>query len=313
MFRMSLRATLLLFALSLQPGTAVAQQQPYKSAPGPEILPDNFHGKVSYFGNHSGEVIVERTGESRKTKSDCTRPDQRCPKRIGGSLQVDLEFDGLVVRGSFRGSGGLHDSGLIGRRQGAQCRLFDLTDGSVWAGHCDRDGFVGTVKSVPGAATQMSLNFEVVGTKVNDYAERDRRRREALAAQRRSEFLRAVIGSNAPVDERFIAAIELDAYSWRYDRLRVETLRIVRRSKERGGRYQIEAEFELSSGGRGWARAQVDRESVVCVEFWDVQGKCRAINLSPQLPDPEPYDDDKPLSSFVMPKALPIPREAYGV
>ncbi|WP_374146368.1 hypothetical protein [Sphingomonas sp. 28-63-12] len=312
MFRMGLSATLLFSAFSLLPGAANAQQSSYKSAPGADGLPDDFHGKVSYFGNHSGEVIIERSGEARKGAGDCQRPDHRCPTRIGGSLQVDLEYDGLVVRGSFRGSGGLHDSGLIGRRQGAQCRLFDLTDGSVWSGHCDRDGFVGTVKSVPGAATQISLSVEVVGTKVNDYAERDRRRRDALLTQRRIEFLRSVIASNARIDDRLLAAVELDAYSWTYDKLRPETLTIVRHGKARSGRYQIDVEFDLVAGGRGWAHAQIDRDSVACIEFWDVPGQCRAINQPPALIDPDPYVDDTPLSSFTMPKWLPIPREGHG-
>ncbi len=312
MFRMSFFATLFLSAMALVGGPAMAQQKTYLPADRTDSLPDDFRGKVSYFGNHSGEIIATRTGDARKPTSDCNRPDQRCPARIGGSLQVDLEFDGVVVRGSFRGSGGLRDSGLIGRRQGAQCRLFDLTDGSVWAGHCDREGFVGTVKSVAGSATQLSLTFETVGTKTNDYAERERQRNLALAAARRIEFLRSIIASDDSVDDRVLASIELDSYSWSYDRLRPETLTITRRTKLRRGIYVVEVEFDLDSGKKGWAHAQIDRDAIACIEFWDYPGKCRAVKL-PTPPSPQGNDrDDSQQSSFLTPPPLIIPRLAYG-
>ena len=313
MFRMCFCAALSLVSLILVPQMASAQAVTYKSADTANALPEDFRGKISYFGNHSGELTTARTGEARKPTSDCPRPDQRCPVRIGGSLQVDLEFEGDVVRGSFRGSGGLRDSGLIGRRQGAQCRLFDLTDGSVWAGHCDREGFVGTVKSVGGAATQISLSFEVVGTKTNDYAEAERQRRLAQQTARRIEFLRSVIASDDPIDDRVLASIELDSYSWSYDRLRTNTLTITRRTKPRRGSYEIDADFELEGGSKGWAHARIDGDTIACIEFWDYPGKCRTIKLPTPPVDTGEKPDDNYQSSFQMPPPLTIPRGAYGV
>lgn len=309
MFRISFFALLLMTSLSLMPVRASAQAVSEARANG---LPDDFHGKVSYFGNHSGEIVATRTGEGRKPTTDCPRPDQRCPVRVGGSLQLDLEFDGVVVRGSFRGSGGLRDSGLIGRRQGSQCRLFDLTDGSVWAGQCSREGFVGTVKSVGGAASQISLTFEVVGTKTTDYAERERRRLQALQTARRIEFLRSVAVSNDPIDDRVLASIELDSIGWTYQRLRPETLAIERRTKPKRGRYEIDVEFELLGGSKGWAHVQIDRESIDCIEFWDNPGKCRAIKLPTPPVDTGDKSDDSYQSSFLVPPPLTIPRSAYG-
>lgn len=313
MFRMCFFTALLMTSLALFPGRAIAEDVTYPTKDSTETLPNNFHGKVSYFGNHSGEIVSARSGESRKPTSDCPRPDQRCPVRIGGSLQVDLEFDGVVVRGSFRGSGGLRDSGLIGRRQGGQCRLFDLTDGSVWSGQCSREGFVGTVKSVGGASNQITLSFEVVGTKTEDYAERDRLKREALQNARRIEFLRGVLASNDSVEDRVLASVELDAYSWTYDRLRVSTLVIERRTKPRRGSYEIDVAFELQGGGKGWAHARIEQDAIICIEFWDFPGKCRAIKL-PTTPLPgSSYGDDEKHSSFMMPPPLTIPAKAYEV
>lgn len=314
MFRMYFCAALSLVSLIFLPQPAAAQAVDYKSADSANALPTDFRGKISYFGNHSGEVITTRTGEARKPTTDCPRPDQRCPTRIGGSLQVDLEFDGDVVRGSFRGSGGLRDSGLIGRRHGSQCRLFDLTDGSVWSGQCSREGFAGTVKSVGGAASQISLTFEVVGTKTTDYAERERRRLQALQTARRIEYLRSVALSTDPIDDRVLASIELDSIGWTYERLRPETLTIARRTKPKRGRYEIDVEFELLGGSKGWAHVQIDREAIDCIEFWDYPGKCRAIKLpTPPAIDTGEKADDGYQSTFLMPPPLTIPRSAYGV
>ena len=315
MLRISFVAALFISALTLVSAPAAARPGDDASANRADGLSDNFHGKVSYFGNHSGELVAARTGDAHKPSRDCLRPNQRCPVRVGGSLQVDLEFDGVVVRGSFRGSGGLRDSGLIGRRQGSQCRLFDLTDGSVWSGQCNREGFVGTVKSVGGAANQLTLSFETVATKTNDYAERARQRLAALQAARRIEFLRSVIASTDSVDDRVLASVELDSYGWTYDRLRPETMTITRRTKLRRGTYQVEVEFELLGGKKGWAIARIARDIIVCIEFWDYPGKCRAVKLPtpPAVPrDDGPEGEDGQHSFFMMPPLPAIPRAAYG-
>lgn len=315
MLRISFVAALFISSLALVPAPAAARPADDVAASRADGLSDNFRGKVSYFGNHSGELIATRSGDTRKPSRDCLRPDQRCPVRIGGSLQVELEFDGVVVRGSFRGSGGLRDSGLIGRRLGSQCRLFDLTDGSVWSGQCNREGFVGTVKSVGGATNQLALSFETVATKTNDYAERARARLAALQAARRIEFLKSVIAGNDSVDDRVLASVELDSYGWTYDRLRPETLTITRRTKVRRGTYQVEVEFDLLGGKKGWALARIARDTIVCIEFWDYPGKCRAVKLPtpPFVPsDDGPDSGDGPLSSIIMPPPLTIPRAAYG-
>ncbi|MEI9926745.1 MAG: hypothetical protein WDN44_02285 [Sphingomonas sp.] len=180
MIRVIFGATLLILSAWALPTAA----QPSNASPSDAgtILPPDFHGRINYFGNHSGEVIAVTTFAGGP-KKDCPRPDHKCPERIGGSLQVELEFDGDIVKGTFRGTGGLRDSALIGRRVGPDCHLYDLTDGSVWDGRCDSQIFRGTVKSVPNAQVQIALSFEALGTRVRDYAEWDRRRHQGDAAQ----------------------------------------------------------------------------------------------------------------------------------
>ncbi|QIG80373.1 hypothetical protein [Stakelama tenebrarum] len=295
MFRLSICGLIALAAtLSAAKAQQVQQVQPIGlpvSQPG-EGLPADFEGKVHYFGNHSGDISVLRsTGDQpRRRNTDCPRPDQGCPDPVGGSLEVTLEFEGEVVRGEFRGTGGLRDSRLVGRRQGAECRLFDITDGSVWSGRCDSEAFVGSVQSVPNAAIQIHLAFEAVGTRTVDYAERERLRREAILMRRRIALLESQLDGNGPIETRFEAAIELDSLSWEYDEYIPGSLTAVDRGRERDDRYQIYGEFALTDGGTGWARADVDHDAIVCIEFWDIPGYCRPI-VRPVPPEiPEPYD-----------------------
>ena len=153
MIRVCLGVLLLLLTGISAPAALAQTAQDSASA-----LPEGFRGRISYFGNHSGEVISTTT-ISGGPRRDCPRPDKRCPERIGGSLEIELTFDGEIVKGTFRGTGGLRDSALIGRRIGSQCRLYDLSDGSVWQGRCDAQGFVGGVKSVPNAQVQITLSL----------------------------------------------------------------------------------------------------------------------------------------------------------
>jgi hypothetical protein len=110
------------------------------------------NGSISYFGNYTGEVVTR----SSTPKSRCFAG---CPEAIGGSLSVQLEYRGNRVTGSFRGTGGIRESKLIGTRDGNKCRLFDAVDGSEWSALCDDEVFQGGVASVQGAAPQIQMKF----------------------------------------------------------------------------------------------------------------------------------------------------------
>ena len=171
-------------------------------------LPDDFHGKVQYFGNHSGEVRATVPGTPRRTDTKCPKREGGCPELIGGSFQAELEFDGDIVRGQYRGTGGMRPSTLIGRRSGANCRLFDTTDGSVWSGRCDREAFIGSVRSVPNAPEQIELVFETVGVNTVDFYQRER----DLELVRAYDRLGGIVFGDGAGEARLDAILELQSY-----------------------------------------------------------------------------------------------------
>jgi hypothetical protein len=294
MIRLCLSALLLLTAWATP---ALAQNgQPPAAADPADALPPGFQGKVSYFGNHTGTVVSALT-YSGGPKKDCPRPDHRCPERIGGSLEVTLEFDGDVVRGKFRGTGGLRDSQFVGRRTGAtDCQLYDRIDGAVWQGHCGAQLFRGSVISPTNAAVQVDLYFQALGVSVFDYAEWYRDQREQIRRKQRYEALIEELQNGDPdYRRRFEIGVELDSYGWDNHELRVGSVRDFHIEKApRGSGYDrlYVVSFDLRGGGSGRALGHVRKNSLLCVEFdfgtpnRGPSGRCRALDRPPAPPDP---------------------------
>ena len=247
-------------------------------------LPEDFQGKVQYFGNHSGEVVATVPGTPRRTDTKCPKREGGCPELIGGSFQAELEFDGDIVKGTYRGTGGMRPSTLIGRRNGANCRLFDTTDGSVWSGRCDREAFIGTVRSVPNAPEQIDLAFETVGVNTIDFLERDRTRQLIAAYDR---FGGIAFGQDAG-ESRLDALLQLHGYFVQPgEAYRPGTLRNVERESEKKNSpiYTVYGEYTRVDGASAWARARFEYDRFVCLETSVEQGYCRPIDSVPPTPD----------------------------
>ncbi len=249
-------------------------------------LPEDFRGKVQYFGNHSGEVVATVPGTPRRTDKKCPKREGGCPELIGGSFQAELEFDGDIVKGEYRGTGGMRPSTLIGRREGADCRLFDTNDGSVWSGRCDREAFIGTVRSVPNAPEQIELVFETVGVSTVDFYERDRTR-ELIAAYDRYGGI--AFGEGAG-ESRLDAILQLHGYFVEPgEAYRPGTLRNVERESEKKNSpvYSVYGDYTRIDGASAWARARFEYDRFVCLETSVEQGYCRPIDSLPPTLDPE--------------------------
>ena len=251
-------------------------------------LPEDFHGKVQYFGNHSGEVRATVPGTPRRTDTKCPKREGGCPELIGGSFQAELEFDGDIVRGQYRGTGGMRPSTLIGRRSGANCRLFDTTDGSVWSGRCDREAFIGSVRSVPNAPEQIELVFETVGVNTVDFYQRER----DLELVRAYDRLGGIVFGDGAGEARLDAILELQSYFVDPGKAyRSGTLRNVERQSEKKNSpiYSVYGEYTRRDGANAWARAQFEYDRFVCIETSIEPGYCRVIDPNP--PEIEPTDD----------------------
>lgn len=293
MIRLCMSAMLLLMAWAT-PSFAQAQQQAAAADPA-DALPAGFQGTVSYFGNHNGTVVSSLT-YSGGPKKDCPRPDHRCPERIGGSLEVTLEFDGEVVRGKFHGTGGLRDSQFLGRRIGAaDCQLYDRIDGAVWQGHCGAQLFRGSVVSPTNSAVQVDLFFQALGVSVFDYAEWYRDQREQVRRKQRYMALIDELQNNAPDERRrFEIGVELDSYGWDNHEMRagsVRDFRVDKVSKRLGYDHTYTVTFDLRGGGTGQAIGHVRDRQLLCVEFdfgggRGPGGRCRALDRPPPPPDP---------------------------
>lgn len=269
---------------------ALADLSPPPSTATAGALPADFEGKVSYFGNNTGKMSGARRGAPVGPSKECARPDHGCIRLVGGSLEVELIFAGDIVRGHFHGNGGLDSGELIGRRTGAQCELFDRSDGSMWTGLCDEQGFRGHVKSVDNAALGVDIGFTTIGTRSVDFGRVRELREQARRQEARIRVLHQRLDSNAPIDYRLDAAVELDSYGWTSDGYLPNSLSGLKKGKGHGGDYTVYGDFRLKKGGTGWVRATVQGNSFTCLEMWDLPGVCRPI-LSPLPIDIPPEDE----------------------
>ena len=279
----SLILALSLAVLGVSPAAAQLATQPASGG-----LPEDFHGKVQYFGNHSGEVRATVPGTPRRTDAKCPKREGGCPEQIGGSFQAELEFDGDIVRGTYQGTGGMRPSSLIGRRNGANCRLFDTADGSVWSGRCDGEAFIGTVRSVPNAPEQIEVAFETVGVNTVDL-EQIRWKRELIAAYDRYGGI--VFGDGAG-ESRLESILLLNNYFLDEGlAYRPGTLRNVERESDKKNSpiYSVYGDYVRYDGASAWARARFEYDRFVCLETSVEPGYCKVIDPNP--PVIEPADD----------------------
>lgn len=91
-----------------------------------DVLPSDFRGTISYAGQHEGTL-------TRGRRTD----------RLGGSLNITIDYNGQRVTGSYSGTGGINHGTLTGSRTGSRCRLVDDRGGDVLEAECTRTRFVG--------------------------------------------------------------------------------------------------------------------------------------------------------------------------
>lgn len=300
MIRLMLSAILAIAAWSA-PALAQGGQTYASNDSGPTTLPPGFHGRIYYFGNHTGEITSRRTNRDGPRK-DCIRPDGSCPEQVGGSLRVSLTFDGDVVSGTFHGTGGLRESKLLGRRIGSTCSLYDPIDGSTWIGTCDLKNFAGRVTSVENALVRVDLKFNAVSVAVNDYSEWKERIARMYARLQDYDNWRAQYEGAYNSEEALLAAVKLSSFRWERDPLVPESVSLAGPPTKFGGVYYQQVNYSLKSGTRAWARARLTKRKngeISCLIFWDRprEEDCRAFVMPQRPPEPpsrRPQDENMP-------------------
>jgi len=124
-----------------------------------DTLPPDFRGRISYQGTHRANC--SRGGEERA--------------RYGGSLNVELTFNGNNVTGSFSGTGGINTGTMSGTRTGNRCRMIESRGGDLIEGECTRTRFSAIARS-QGNRDALAARFEANATRFVDAAAEERQR-----------------------------------------------------------------------------------------------------------------------------------------
>jgi hypothetical protein len=137
-------------ALAVAGPTSAQQSGPIDLS---DSLPPDFRGTITYRGSHG--ALLDR-GPRRGTR------------QYGGSLTIELTFEGNRVTGRFSGTGGINSGTMTGTRNGNHCRLIEARDGDVIEGECTRSRLSARARST--RANAMTASFEAQATRVVDSA-----------------------------------------------------------------------------------------------------------------------------------------------
>lgn len=283
----------------LAPLTATARPVDDASA----AFDPEFDGKISYVGNYTGQISVLREGAGRQRYQPCPYRDRRClTQTVGGGLKVWLKLRGDHIIGKYESSGdlagwgGLGSGELRGRRTETGCQLFQ-TDGTVWQGVCDTNGFSGEIISVAGAAKQSRVAFTTLGMQMLDQGALERVKAEAAAREARIDWLGRLINSDAPVERRVVAAIELDSYGWERDAIRRGGISAPTGKTHKRKPYQLFSTVSLVSGREVSVAVAIERGEIQCLDY-GIAGGCRPIRAPIPIAIPAQQFDDPWFDGF---------------
>lgn len=238
-----------------------------------QSLPNDFEGKLAYFGNYTGtsSVLAEQPRGARDVP--CPFRDSRCRKAtVGGGVKVVLQFNEHRVIGffyavdGFRGPEGLKIGSLTGRRMpDGTCELFQA-DGSRWTGGCGRGEFTGAITTADGIPNAFDIRFKTVAMHIRDERMIKERKWEAARRDRRIASLRSRLGADPR--EAFYAAIELESFSWfpaGIDAERISPPPFPNKFK-RNKIYDLRTTYTAPDGGRSaWVMVRFDGDRFSCI------------------------------------------------
>lgn len=274
-----------------------------------EVLPPDFRGRITYSGTHEGEVT--RPGpplRSLRTRDILRSVTGGRSQQHGGRFELELSFDGPSVTGRFSGTGGLNAGSMTGTRNGSRCRLIDDRYGNVTEAECTRTRFSGGGRH-QGPRETTTIRLDAFATQFVDAAVEAQRQREAMAeAERRRQLESTARASNAvtaapapsapsrplviteaglgiSLTELMNRLVLADSQAWGFNRYvagsmreaRYETVNRARTTYTARGTYDYQG---FGGRGTGWVRAQVRDGNLVCLEFHDQAGECRAMGNS---------------------------------
>lgn len=238
-----------------------------------DTLPANFRGRITYQGTH--EAVLERGS-------------RRGSRQYGGSLTIELTFDGNAVSGRFSGTGGINNGTMSGTRNGSRCRLFEERAGDIVEGECTRTRFSAVARS-QGSRNSMAAAFEARATQLADARVEEEQRRIAAAeaaerARAAAAAYDALPSAGPALTRRLDGYVQTDARGWAYHRYDAGSLTNVKiiDGSVRSGNFVMQGYYTFNGGSRGWVMGKMAGGKLECIQFWNSVIGCRGLRTPEQ-------------------------------
>jgi len=153
----------------LVPAVSIGRVSMVPSQVPQDVISSQFRGEITYEGSYEGrESLPARRSRGRSALNFLNLGGDY--RSFDGRLSATLVFDGDRVRGTFRTTGILNGGAFTGTRRGGECQLIDSRTGEPWTARCDANGFVGDMRSPPGARKTLRVSYQMTATRLVNYA-----------------------------------------------------------------------------------------------------------------------------------------------
>lgn len=251
-----------------------------------DALPPEWRGRIRYSGTHEGYV---QTASAMRDLSleGAVRALNGQRRQYGGTLEMDLTFDGRAVSGTVSGTGGISTSRLRGTREGSRCRL-TVDDVALLEAECTRAALTGISRNRSDSSDTMVMRIEARAISVVDAAEQERQqlaaaaaaetRRQAAQAERdRAEAadrarIAALPAASAAQARLLAEAVRQDSGAWLVNEFDAGSMVNVRVAGRDGAATTLRGEYTFNGGRPGWVEARVTGGRIECLDYWDMSG-----------------------------------------
>lgn len=266
-----------------------------------DILPPDFRGEITYYGNYSGSVKTRADRMRNLSLGEALRSatsSQKLP--LNGEYEITIRYDGNQITGTWASRSATGPNGasldprgtITGTRRGSTCTFNDpsAVGGPPGVAYCGRSRWEWANDNVFNPqGHKVALRVVTSQTRFVDYAEQDRIRaieaeKARVAAAEAAARYAALPNAGAALTRKFDELVQIDSRGWAFNRYSAGSMRNVKivSGKAGSGTYVMRGEYTYNGNQSGWVMAEMNGQNLSCIQFWDSMIGCRGLRTPEQ-------------------------------
>lgn len=266
-----------------------------------DMLPPDFRGEITYYGNYSGRLTTRANRMRNLSVAEALRSatsSRTLP--LSGEYEITIRYDGAQITGNWASRSATGPNGasldprgtITGTRNGSTCTFNDpsAAGGPPGVAYCGRGRWEWANDNVFNPqGHQVALRVLTSQTRFVDYAERERSRaieaeNARIAAGEAAARYAALPDAGPTLTRRLDALVQTDSRGWAFNRYSSGSMRNVKIVSGRAGSgtYVMRGEYTYNGGQAGWVMAEMNGQNLSCIQFWDAVMGCRGLRTPEQ-------------------------------